>query len=57
MTEEILKCLDCGEYTLEETCSKCNGKCSSNKPAKYSPDDKYASYRLAYKKKANLVDG
>ncbi len=56
MTEEILKCENCSQYTLEKICSKCNGKCLSPRPAKYSPEDKYAVYRLAYKKKTNLFD-
>ncbi|MBL7056483.1 nucleolar RNA-binding Nop10p family protein [Candidatus Woesearchaeota archaeon] len=41
---KILKCKKCGDYTLKETCS-CNGKAITPKPAKFSLEDKYASYR------------
>lgn len=50
MTEQILKCLKCGKYTLESFC-ECGGECLSPKPPKFSPEDKYAQYRLQYKKK------
>ena len=50
MTEEILKCKNCGKYTLEKSC-ECGGECLSPKPPKYSPEDKYGHYRLSYKKK------
>ena len=50
MTEQILKCAQCKKYTLELFCD-CGGACLSPKPAKFSPEDKYGSYRLMYKKK------
>jgi H/ACA ribonucleoprotein complex subunit 3 len=42
--KHILKCQNCGNYVLSETCS-CGGKAIENKPPKYSPDDKYGEYR------------
>ena len=45
---EILRCSTCGEYTLKAKCS-CGGKALGVKPAKWSPEDKYAKYRLKYK--------
>jgi H/ACA ribonucleoprotein complex subunit 3 len=48
---EILKCSKCLEYTLKEKCSKCDSKCVTPKPAKWSPEDKYAKYRQEYKKR------
>ena len=47
-TVKILKCPACGNYALSETCA-CGGKRLPPKPAKYSPDDKYAAYRRKYK--------
>ena len=47
MAKEILKCPVCQEYTLKE--SHCT-KTITIKPAKYSPEDKYLKWRLAYKK-------
>tara|TARA_Y100000310_G_C20104725_1_gene544402 strand:- start:202 stop:363 length:162 start_codon:yes stop_codon:yes gene_type:complete len=43
--KKILKCPKCSEYTMQETCSKCNKKTINPKPAKYSPEDKYGKYR------------
>lgn len=39
----ILKCPKCGKYTMKEVC--CSGKTLAPKPLKYSPDDKFSSYR------------
>ena len=46
----MLKCVECGRYTLKEKCTNCGGKTITVHPAKYSPDDRYARYRspLAY---------
>lgn len=38
-------CRKCGVYTMKDICIKCNGKTENPKPAKYSPEDKYGSYR------------
>ena len=43
--KEILKCSGCGSYTLEDKCPKCSCKTSVARPAKFSPEDKYAGYR------------
>ena len=40
----ILKCQNCKSYSLVERCS-CGSKRERVKPAKYSPEDKYAKYR------------
>ena len=40
----ILKCGNCGKYTMKEICT-CGGKALSPKPAKFSVEDKYGSYR------------
>ncbi|MBD3189359.1 MAG: ribosome biogenesis protein [Candidatus Heimdallarchaeota archaeon] len=41
------KCLECGTYTLSETCPKCSGKAVSPHPAKFSiiQAKKYGKYR------------
>jgi len=49
---QILKCVSCNKYTLEKHCA-CGGEAIIPKPAKWSPEDKYAKYRLDYKKKNN----
>jgi|GEM_PF-1736238 len=46
--KQILRCPACGKYTLQEACS-CGGKPLSPKPAKWSPTDKYSSYRIQYR--------
>jgi H/ACA ribonucleoprotein complex subunit 3 len=45
----ILKCRQCGNYTLREKC-KCGGTAVSPKPPKYSVEDKYAPYRREVKR-------
>jgi H/ACA ribonucleoprotein complex subunit 3 len=47
MKHLIRKCSSCGVYTLKKDCPKCGGFTMDPHPAKYSPDDKYARYRLA----------
>ena len=44
----ILKCPKCASYALEAQCP-CGGTRVQVNPPKYSPDDKYASYRRKYK--------
>jgi len=40
----ILKCEDCGKYTMKKVCA-CGGNALTEKPAKFSIEDKYGSYR------------
>ncbi len=49
MTRHILKCSICGNYTMNEKC-KCGNNAINPKPAKFSLEDKYASYRRKAKK-------
>ena len=46
--KSILKCEE-GHYTLNAVCEKCGKKAVTVVPLKYSPDDKYASYRRKVK--------
>lgn len=41
----ILRCPDCRTYTLNDSCPKCSAKTINVKPAKFSPEDKFAVYR------------
>ncbi|MBD3310550.1 RNA-protein complex protein Nop10 [Candidatus Woesearchaeota archaeon] len=43
--KHILRCTGCGQYTMKETCPACKNPAVSPKPPKYSPEDKYGSYR------------
>lgn len=52
----ILKCADCGAYTMKEEC-KCGGKAANVKPPKYSPDDKYGDYRRKAKRELLEKEG
>lgn len=47
----ILKCAKCGKYSMKEACG-CGNRASAARPLKYSPDDKFSSYR----RKAKLND-
>lgn len=50
MMRHIFKCNNCNKYTMKEVCS-CGSKTLNPKPLKYSPDDKFASYRRKAKLK------
>jgi H/ACA ribonucleoprotein complex subunit 3 len=41
----ILKCTSCGKYTLKESCPACSSNAVRAAPPRFSPDDKYSSYR------------
>ncbi|MBR9676001.1 RNA-protein complex protein Nop10 [Candidatus Woesearchaeota archaeon] len=47
--KKIMRCNKCEEYTMKQTCS-CGEKTVIPRPAKYSPNDKYAKYRRIAKK-------
>ncbi len=42
----IRKCPKCGRYTLKASCPVCGATTVSPHPAKFSPEDKYANYRM-----------
>ncbi len=52
----ILKCQSCGKYTMKEVCV-CGSKCITPKPAKFSVEDKYGSYRRKAKLDAFRKEG
>lgn len=54
--KHILKCQQCSKYTMKEDCS-CGGKAISPKPPKYSPEDRFASYRREAKKEQLQKEG
>jgi len=43
------KCLNCGTYTLRESCIRCGGPTNRVKPARFSPEDRYGKYRRMMK--------
>ena len=42
--KHIFKCNNCNKYTMKEVC-ECGNQTLSPRPMKYSPDDKFVSYR------------
>jgi len=54
VVEQILRCNKCGKYSLKKIC-ECGGEFINPKPAKYSKEDKYAKYRLEYKRKSQNI--
>lgn len=42
--KHILRCTICGNYTMNEKCG-CDGNAITTKPAKFSPQDKFAEWR------------
>ncbi len=53
--EHILKCTKCGKYTMKQEC--CGQKTINPKPAKFSPEDNYASYRRRAKEAERKKEG
>ena len=47
MKHLIRKCTSCNRYTLKRLCPRCNATTMDAHPPKFSPDDKYARYRIA----------
>lgn len=47
--KRIYKCGSCKDYTMKQKCPKCGSSTVLAKPLKYSPEDKLAAYRRAYK--------
>lgn len=52
MRSKILKCTDCGRYTLKAVCPVCGGPTITTKPARFSPEDPYGKYRRALSREA-----
>lgn len=51
MSSVLLKlCTKCQEYTLQDVCPRCGASAKPNRPAKFSPEDKYGEYRRKLKK-------
>ena len=46
MKHLIRKCPNCCAYTLKRECDSCKVQTIDPHPPKYSPDDKYARYRI-----------
>ncbi|RLF13161.1 MAG: RNA-protein complex protein Nop10 [Thermoprotei archaeon] len=43
----LMRCIKCGKYTLKhDRCPYCGGALKSPHPPRYSPQDRYALYRL-----------
>lgn len=50
MKMKMNKCNECGIYTLEDKCPKCDGSLHVIYPPKFSIQDKYGKYRRKLKK-------
>lgn len=53
---KIRRCTACGNYTLAETCA-CGEKTIVPKPAKYSPEDRFAHFRRQAKEEQRKKEG
>ncbi|MBO0888462.1 RNA-protein complex protein Nop10 [Candidatus Bathyarchaeota archaeon] len=40
------RCTNCSRYTLKAACPSCGGPTVIPHPVKFSPEDKYARYRI-----------
>ena len=50
MDNNMAKCMECGTYTFNDICPKCNGKAVSPHPPRFSPEDRYGKYRRRLQK-------
>ena len=53
----IMFCPSCRSYTLKEQCSVCSTSTVIPKPAKFGPEDNYASYRRQAKEEGLKAKG
>jgi|MudIll2142460700_1097286.scaffolds.fasta_scaffold76841_3 H/ACA ribonucleoprotein complex subunit 3 len=53
----LLRCRDCGRYTLKQKCPSCGAATDRPGPARYSPEDRYGNYRRALKRATALEEG
>jgi H/ACA ribonucleoprotein complex subunit 3 len=44
-------CPACGTYTLRDACPACNAPANAPGPARFSPEDRYGTYRRRLKRK------
>jgi H/ACA ribonucleoprotein complex subunit 3 len=42
----IMKCPKCGRYTMELKCPVCSAETVSSLPPRFSPQDRFARYRM-----------
>jgi len=54
MRTAMRRCSSCGRYTLKEACPACGAPSSMPLPPRYSPEDRYGSYRRKLKE---IVEG
>ncbi|MEA1895605.1 MAG: RNA-protein complex protein Nop10 [Euryarchaeota archaeon] len=50
MKSKILRCSECGRYTLKAVCPTCGAAAINPRPARYSPEDRYGVYRRRMKR-------
>ncbi|MGB9882388.1 MAG: RNA-protein complex protein Nop10 [Methanomassiliicoccales archaeon] len=50
MRTSLRKCPKCQEYTLGETCPRCGRRSVVATPPKFSPEDRYGTYRRRLRK-------
>ncbi len=50
----ILRCTVCHKYTMKETCPDCSSRTIDPQPPKFSPQDKYGSYRRQMKREIEM---
>lgn len=49
-------CTACSRYTMDDTCPKCAAPVHQAKPPKYSPEDRWGSYRRQAKAEMAQTD-
>ncbi|MCS6767945.1 MAG: RNA-protein complex protein Nop10 [Candidatus Nitrosocaldus sp.] len=57
MRRMMRRCPACRIYTLKQECPRCNGATHDPHPPRFSPDDRYARYRIAERYRKIGEDG
>lgn len=53
----LLRCRQCGRYTLRQGCPSCGAPTDRPGPARYSPEDRYGTYRRALRRATAREEG
>ncbi|MBI2139701.1 RNA-protein complex protein Nop10 [Candidatus Woesearchaeota archaeon] len=55
--KQLMRCMSCSRYTLQKECPQCRAQTQVPLPPKFSPIDKYASYRRTAKSGQRKAQG
>ncbi len=57
MKTSLRRCAKCGRYTLDGSCPQCRAPTVCPEPVRFSPEDRYGTYRRTAIKQEYGADG